>query len=80
MTASDETTKDRARRGADGLFRRFLTEVDPEGVMDPEDRVRLAEEARRAHMRSLITSAWDRRRALRAAAEAAGIDVSGVKL
>jgi hypothetical protein len=37
----------------DGFLRRFLTEVDPDGVLPEAERIRRAERARRAHMLSL---------------------------
>ncbi len=79
-TASEKAANPRYKNGADGLFRRFLTEVDPDEVLDPEERERRAKEARSEHQRAIAKAGWDRRRAIRAAAEAAGIDVSGVKL
>jgi hypothetical protein len=39
--------------GRAAYFRTFLTQVDPEGRLDPDERERLARAARRDHMRGL---------------------------
>jgi hypothetical protein len=51
--AHDPDPSVNARRGQAGLLRRFEAEVDPAGRMDPQERTRRAEQARRAHMQGL---------------------------
>lgn len=50
---------------------RFEAEVDPDGVMDPADRARAAESARKAYYRRLSMSGVEARRAKAAAKRAA---------
>lgn len=50
---SRESAHEQAKRAQDGLFQRFLREVDPEGLLPEAERVRRAETARRAHMQRL---------------------------
>lgn len=61
-------TGDRATRTAAGtaaFLARFEREVDPDGVLDPADRARRAESARRAYFTRLaFKSAQARRRAV----------------
>lgn len=49
----------RARRGA---FARFEAQVDPEGVLAPEERERRARLAQRAHMSRIAMLSAQRRR------------------
>lgn len=54
-------TKDRAGRtenARNAAFERFLKEVDPDGVMSTEDRVKAAENAQRAHMLRMTRARW----------------------
>lgn len=55
----------------EGLKRRFLDEVDPDRVLDPEDRERRAHAALRAHMARLspkgVRARQERRRAMMSA-------------
>ncbi|MET0134712.1 MAG: hypothetical protein ABW215_14105 [Kibdelosporangium sp.] len=57
---SDRTEK--ARKGANALLARFETQVDPDGVLSPEERRQRAESARRAHMLSLAAKSAKARR------------------
>lgn len=43
----------RGRIAQDGLLARFERQVDPDGILDPDERVRRAEEARAAHFREI---------------------------
>jgi hypothetical protein len=55
------------RPAREGFLRRFERQVDPDGVLDPEERRRRAERARDAYMIELA----QRSRAARAARKAA---------
>ncbi|MCP9272779.1 hypothetical protein [Mycolicibacterium arenosum] len=58
-------TTDRSARTAaarEAALRRFETQVDPEGLLSPEERHRLAEHARKAHMLKLSMAAAKARR------------------
>lgn len=59
-------TEDRTARtqpGRDALFSRFEREVDPAGDLDPRERAKRAENARKAHFTRLaLLSAQARRR------------------
>lgn len=63
--ASWKNTTDRAARTAPArraAARRFEREVDPEGVLDPAERAKRSDHARREHMaRMTLTSARVRR-------------------
>jgi hypothetical protein len=48
--ARDPDPSAHGRNGQVGLLRRFEREIDPDGVMDPAERARRADQARRAHM------------------------------
>lgn len=50
---SREDPTETARRGQEGLLRRFLAEVDPDGTLPEAERYRRAEAARKAHMTRL---------------------------
>lgn len=50
---SKEDPKPAASRGQAGLLARFEREVDPDGVLPPQERRRRAESLRRAHMARL---------------------------
>ncbi len=52
--------------GRAAFLARFEREVDPDGVLDPQERARRAEHARRAYMASLSLAAAKARRAKRA--------------
>jgi hypothetical protein len=41
---------ERTRPGRDAAFERFLREVDPTGSLSPEERLRRARHAQKAHM------------------------------
>ena len=64
----DRTARTAAARK--GFYRRFEKQVDPEGVLAPEERVRRAENARKAHMLRLSLLSARARRA-RAGGDAA---------
>ena len=54
----------RSRPGQDGLNAKFEREVDPDGVMSPEDKAKAVEAKRRAHfLRLAQLSAASRRKA-----------------
>ncbi|HYU18893.1 MAG TPA: hypothetical protein VEQ11_09370 [Chloroflexota bacterium] len=53
--------------GRAAFLARFETEVDPEGLLDPAERCRRAEQARRAYFTRLSLAALAARRARRAA-------------
>lgn len=57
---TDRTARTAAARSA--ALRRFEEQVDPEGQMVPEERHRLAEHARKAHMLKLSMAAAKARR------------------
>lgn len=68
-------TKDRSARTAPArraLLERFELEVDPHGEMTPADRAAAAENARRAHYRTLALASARARRARRAGDSDAG--------
>jgi hypothetical protein len=50
-----------------GFLARFEREVDPDGVLDPSERRRRAEQARRAYFVRLSLAALEARRATRTA-------------
>jgi hypothetical protein len=59
-------TADRAARtkpARDALMRKFEAEVDPDGVMTPEQRAQAAESARQAHYRRLALRSAEARKA-----------------
>lgn len=62
-----------AARGQAGLLARFEREVDPDGVLSPDERTRRAENARRAHMLRLSFQS-SRARARRAGSR--GVDLT----
>lgn len=64
---SQEDPTDTAIRAQAGLLARFEREVDPDNTLDPTERTRRAEHARRAHMKRLALRS-SRVRARRAAA------------
>ncbi len=51
-TPTAERTR-QAERGQAGLLARFAAEVDPQGVLTPEERDKLARNAYTAHMKRL---------------------------
>ncbi|WP_163890309.1 hypothetical protein [Mycolicibacterium hippocampi] len=59
-------TEDRTARTAaarSGFYKRFESQVDPDGVLAPEERAKRAENARKAYMLKLsMASARSRRR------------------
>lgn len=57
---SKEDPTPNARRGQAGLLRKFEREVDPEQQLDPLERRRRAECARRAHMIGLAQKRYAR--------------------
>lgn len=72
-------TADRSARtkpARDALAAKFEAEVDPDGILDPDERARRAEHARRAHFHrmALASARARRRRAGKAADPAAGAD------
>jgi hypothetical protein len=59
------STPDRGARtqpGRDGLTARFEREVDPDGVMSPEDRAKAVDAKRRAHFLRLAQKSAEARR------------------
>lgn len=63
--ASWANTADRSARTAAArraALRRFERQVDPDGTLDPQDRQRRAEHARKAHMLKLSMAAARSRR------------------
>lgn len=61
--ANTEDRTARTKPGTDAFNARFEREVDPDGVLDPDERAKRAEFARRAHMTRLaFASAKARRR------------------
>jgi hypothetical protein len=66
--ASWARTADPSARTAparDAFLRRFEQQVDPGGTMDPAERIRRAEHARKAHMQALALKSARTRRARR---------------
>jgi hypothetical protein len=58
-------TSDRSARtqpGRDGLLRKFEQQVDPEGVLSPDERARRAESARKAFYTRLAHESAKKRR------------------
>lgn len=69
----DPTARTAPARAA--LMERFEREVDPDGVLEPKERARRAEAARRAWYASLsLKSATARRKAAQARVEADAVD------
>lgn len=59
-------TNDRTARtqpGRDAFLERFEREVDPDGLLDPAERTKRAESARKAHMKRLAFASAKARRA-----------------
>jgi hypothetical protein len=56
----DRTARTAAARS--GFFKRFETQVDPDGVLDPAERAKRAENARQAHMLKLAMASAKARR------------------
>jgi hypothetical protein len=54
-----------AARGQAGLLARFQREVDPDGTLEPAERARRAEAARKAHMQRLALRSSQARAARR---------------
>lgn len=65
--AKEDDRKAATAGAREGFLARFLREVDPEGVLDPAERLRRAESARKAHMARLALASARARR-LRGAA------------
>lgn len=49
------------RPALNGFLARFERQVDPDGVLDPQERTMLADAARRAHMRRLALASSKKR-------------------
>jgi hypothetical protein len=60
---SREDPRPNAARGQAGLLAKFEREVDPNNELPPEERVRRAECARKAHMRMLAFKSSKARKA-----------------
>jgi len=61
---SQEDPRPNAARATAGLLARFAREVDPLGVLPPDERARRAQHARTAHMLTLsLKSSQARRKA-----------------
>jgi len=58
LYSSDEI----AARARDGALRRFEKQVDPEGLLEPQERGRRAQHARAAWMRKLAIQSANARR------------------
>ena len=71
---SGENPTEQAHRGQAGLLRKFEDKVDPDGVLPPNERLRRAEAARRAHMVSLAFKSSRARSRGKDAAEVDGPD------
>jgi hypothetical protein len=54
------------RPALNGFLTKFEREVDPDGLLDPEERTRRAEAARKAHMRRLALASSKKRTAKKA--------------
>ncbi len=52
-----------AQRGQDGLTARFEAEIDPDGVLEPDELAMRVENLRRAHMKRLALASAKARRA-----------------
>ncbi len=52
-----------AQRGQDGLIARLKAEIDPEGVLEPDELAMRVENLRRAHMKRLALASAKARRA-----------------
>jgi hypothetical protein len=65
---SREDPAENAARGNAGLMRRFEREVDPGGVLAPEERQRRAVAARRAYFLGLAIKSAEARRTRQGAA------------
>jgi len=70
--ANTEDPKARTAPARSAFFDRFEREVDPDGVLDPADRRRRAEHARKAHMQRLALKSARARRSRTQAARMAG--------
>lgn len=51
--AHTENPSKRTQPARDAQFQKFVDEVDPDGELSPEERLRRAEHARKAHMKRL---------------------------
>jgi len=60
--ANTEDPKARTAPARSAFFDRFERQVDPDGVLDPADRRRRAEHARKAHMQRLALKSARARR------------------
>lgn len=74
---SRESGADQAKRGQEGLLARFERDVDPDGVLDPVERRRRAESARKAHMSRLALKSSRARTAKSINVDAPDIDHGG---
>jgi hypothetical protein len=70
--AKTEDPKARTAPARSAFFDRFEREVDPDGVLDPADRRRRAEHARKAHMQRLALKSARARRSRTQAVRNAG--------
>jgi hypothetical protein len=67
---SKEDPAANAARGQAGLQARFEKQVDPDGTLNPAERMRRSEAARKAHMQRLALASAKARSARKAAREA----------
>ena len=51
--ANTSDRRERTRKASEAFLERFEREVDPDGLLDPEERARRAESARRAYFAAL---------------------------
>jgi hypothetical protein len=70
--AKTEDPRARTAPARSAFFDRFEREVDPDGVLDPADRRRRAEHARKAHMQRLALKSARARRSRAQAVRKAG--------
>lgn len=70
--ANTEDPKARTAPARSAFFDRFERAVDPDGVLDPADRRRRAEHARKAHMQRLALKSARARRSRSQAVRKAG--------
>lgn len=62
-SCEDRTARTAAARS--GFYKRFEKQVDPDGVLHPDERAKRAEHARKAHMMRMSLASAKARRARR---------------
>lgn len=70
--ATSDERAENGKRAQRGLLDRFAREVDPDGILPPDERERRATNARKAHMARLALKSSQSRRAKAAKAKKGG--------